>query len=90
MKLINIDVEQLIPGILPISHLLLTTNCSVNFLVYYLASGRALSRYLAQLWASKLISLSSQTHSHPELPLHESQEEEGVHLHHQHSGDGLH
>ena len=39
------EYHQLIPGILPISHLLLTTNCSVNFLVYYLASGRALSRY---------------------------------------------
>jgi len=37
---------ELIPGILPLSHLLLTINCSVNFLIYYLASGRALSRLL--------------------------------------------
>ena len=35
---------ELLPGVLPLSHLLLTINCSVNFLVYYLASGRALSR----------------------------------------------
>ena len=27
---------ELIPGVLPVSHLLLTINCSVNFLVYYL------------------------------------------------------
>ena len=52
---------DLVPGVLPLSHLLLTLNCrysilnpatstdlnfSVNFLVYYLASGRALSRLI--------------------------------------------
>ena len=41
-----ISFLQLIPGILQLSHLLLTINCSVNFLVYYLASGRALSKLL--------------------------------------------
>jgi len=34
---------ETIPGVLPLSHLLITVNCSVNFLVYYMASGRALS-----------------------------------------------
>jgi len=37
---------ELIPGVLPVSHLLLTINCSVNFLIYYLASGRAISRLI--------------------------------------------
>ena len=41
-----ISFLQLIPGILQLSHLLLTINCSVNFLVYYLAGGRALSKLL--------------------------------------------
>ena len=31
-----IFTPQLIPGVLPVSHLLLTINCSVNFLIYYL------------------------------------------------------
>jgi len=53
---------ELIPGILPLSHLLLTINCSVNFLVYYLASGRALSKllptYSAKSWPSDNPTLS--------------------------------
>lgn len=32
----NLFLVQLIPGVLPVSHLLLTINCSVNFLIYYL------------------------------------------------------
>jgi len=44
---------ETIPGLLPLSHLLITINCSVNFLVYFMASGKALSSFLPSMRRSR-------------------------------------